>query len=697
MLNRRHLLMLSAGVLTRGATVPYRDYPAVLPDYLRRLARDAYEKRNRAIAQLTDAASIHRRQAWVRDTFWSLTGGMPERTPLNLRTTGTFERPGYRVEKVVYESVPGLHISADLYLPTTGKPPYPAVLFQMGHSLNGKCAVTYQKCCQGLARLGYVVLAFDPMGQGERTYYPKPGGTTTRLPSAVDEHTVPGQQMLLVGDTSTRMQAWDAIRGVDVLAAHPMVDPKRLASTGQSGGGTLTMMVAALDDRLAAAVVSSGNTENFASAGFNPPGSTDDAEQNFIGAGPLGFDRWDLLYPIAPKPLLILASARDAFGTYSPRYISSGREEFAKLERVYKTLGAPSHLAWNESPTPHALSYFMRTRVYSWFEHWLNGKPLAEVKEPDVNPESDETLWVGPTGNVVRDFGSKTPAILVREKIAAVKPASISRAGLAKLLALDPPLNRPAGILRRVPSEQCDIAAIEVETTLGVHAPAWLFLPHKPDPAKPLLLILEPNGRSGRWAEGGLYHTLAAAGAPVCAVDLRGIGDLSPEVGRGNPKYTIEHAVDDAYAWAGLMLGKPLIGQRVTDIIAYVRALKSLDVTRGRRIVVAARGHLTIPALMTAALEPAVDRIYLAAGLISYRSLCETEDYRYPAANLVYDLAKQTDLPDIAALAAPRRIVLAGTVNAHGDPVDAVAAYPNLPHLEIRREPAWDQNTLSAL
>src|SRR5213079_2869036 len=91
-------------------------------------------------------------------------------TPLNTRVTGGFERPGYRLEKLVYESRPGMQIPANLYIPTAVGP-HPGVLFQMGHSLNGKAYESYQKCCQGLARLGYVVLAFDPFGQGERTYY----------------------------------------------------------------------------------------------------------------------------------------------------------------------------------------------------------------------------------------------------------------------------------------------------------------------------------------------------------------------------------------------------------------------------------------------------------------------------------------------------------------------------------------------
>ena len=189
---------------------------------------------------------------------------------------------------------PNFHVSGNLYIPTTGNPPYPGVLFQMGHTTNGKAGDLYQRCCQGLARLGYLVLGFDPMGQGERIYYPVEGGMRSRL-GADEEHTYPGRQMLLKGISSVRLQTWDAVRSLDYLAAHPLVDPKRLASTGQSGGGTNTMLLAAIDDRLSVAAVSSGNTENVACANFNPPGSTDDAEQDLAGSGPLGFDRWDLL------------------------------------------------------------------------------------------------------------------------------------------------------------------------------------------------------------------------------------------------------------------------------------------------------------------------------------------------------------------------------------------------------------------
>ena len=701
MLTRRGLLILGAGALAaRAARVNYRQYSRCLPDYLAGLARQAYQRRNSAIHKLTTREAIQARQHWVRETFWELTGGEPQRTPLHQRTTGAFDRDGYRVEKVVYESRPGVHIAANLYVPSTGRAPYPGVLFQMGHSLNGKAAESYQKCCQGLARLGYIVLAFDPMGQGERTYYPHTNGVLTRLDSADTEHTLPGRQLLLAGVTATQLQVWDAVRSLDVLAAHPQVDPARLASTGQSGGATITMLLAAVDGRLAAAAVSSGNTENFACADFDPPGSTDDAEQNLIGSGPVAFDRWDLLYPLAPKPLLILASAHDSFGTYSPSYLSSGREEFEKLRRVYETLGSGDRIQWNETPLPHGLTYFMRTQIYNWFERWLHGRADAAVAEPPVKPERDEILWAGPSGNTIRDFGGTTPVILARDAARVHQHGVVTAAVIERLLALEKPPGMPLKEMSRVASEGADIAAIEAPSAQGVFAPAFLFAPKSSVKDKPVLLLLEPRGRLAQWGEGGLCLKLAAAGIPVCAADVRGIGDLSPEVGRGNRFYTIPHSAEEEYAWASLILGKPLVGQRVTDLLAFVRGFDSMEVTRGRRIVVAASESLTVPALFAAALEPRIETVYLSGGLVSFQSILDVEEYKHPTANFLKGVLRILDLPGLASLAAPRRVVLAGAVDGAGSPVpiaDVRRAYAGAPSIEVRPEGAWDFAALSAL
>ena len=613
---------LGAALATR---VEYRDYPRSLPDYLTRLARQAYEQRNAALSACATADQFRRRQRWARDTFTRLTGldQQKERTPLRVETQGGFERPGYRVEKIRYESRPGFFVSANLYLPQSGSAPYPGVLFQCGHSTIGKAADVYQYCCQGLAQLGFVVLSFDPMGQGERRWYP-------HLPSADDEHNQAGRQLILAGETATSMQTWDAIRSLDVLESHPLVDKKRLASTGNSGGGTTTMFLAAVDDRLAAAVASCPISENYACANFQAPGSVDDAEQDFLLAGPEGFDRWDLFYPLAPKPLKIVVSAKDFFGTYSPRYLESGREEFAKLQRAYQALGRPSHLDWYETPVPHGLSHDLRMQVYGWFRQHLQGisQPLAE--EPAVRAETEADLRVGLPADAL------TPQRIARQIAPPAKAAP--KADLEKLLAFEKPIARMTakGSVRSRGGIQ--IEACEIESAAGVFLPMWRFVPAQPKSSPPLVLV-QPGGRNAQWAEGALCQNLALKGRTVLAPDLRGIGDLRP---RGY--------VDETYAWASQMLGRPLLGQRVTDLVAVMR-------TAGAAVDLAASGAMVVPAIFAAAMEPArIRHLHLNGGLPSFRSILDSPEYTEPFANFLFDILRHTDLPELLAAIANRGV-----------------------------------------
>jgi dienelactone hydrolase len=693
MVTRRDLFVLAgAGMLAGspraaprdGPSVRYRDYSRCLPDYLRRQAERAYRLRNGEIARLVTPAAIRERQGSVTETFWKLVGGMPEHTPLNARTVGSFEREGYRLEKVVYESQPNFHISANLYVPTRGRPPYPGVLFQMGHTLDGKAG--YQRCCQWLARFGYLVLGFDPMGQGERTYYPGTTPSRSRL-GADEEHTRPGRQMLLKGDTSTRLQTWDAVRSLDYLASHPLVDPQRLASTGQSGGGTNTMLLAAVDDRLAAAAVSCGNTENIACADFNPPGSTDDGEQNLVASGPAGFDRWDLLYPLAPKPLLVLASDKDFFGTYSPNYISSGTEEFEKLKRVYARLGHADRIAWYGTPLPHGLAYDMRLQIYNWFGRWLKGETRAIEEEPDTTLEPESAIFVAASGSVVQSFHSETPFTMNRKRAVVKTPLPLDR-----LLNLDRPPKVPAATLSRASYRSAWIEAVEFASAPGVWIPAWLFRPKQTGASRPLVVLLDASGRTS-WREGDTCDRLTAAGCAVCAPDLRGMGDLAPEYGRAAARNAREHANDESYAWSSLVFGTPLAGQRVTDLLAVVQGLRARQDLNGRRLILAARGAPSVPALFAAALEPAIDGLYLAGGLVSFQSIVETEDYIHPFGNFVPNLLLHTDLPEVAASLAPRRVVLAGAVDGAGRKLTAGEVRQHCgsaANIEIFPDSLWD-------
>jgi cephalosporin-C deacetylase-like acetyl esterase len=694
MLSRREFLALSlltgASNNARTQTAPrrplYRDYSLCFPDYLRDLATQAYNRRNLEISKLTTPAAIKARQQWVAETFWRLVGGKPERTPLNARTVGGFARDGYRLEKVIYESQPNFYVSGNLYIPTSGNPPYPGVLFQMGHSANGKAGDLYQRCCQSLARLGYVVLGFDPMGQGERTYYPGPVPSLTRL-DADEEHTRPGRQMLLKGDTSTRLQTWDSVQSLDYLASHPLVDPKRLASTGQSGGGTNTMLLAAIDDRIAAAAISCPNTENVACKGFIPPGSTDDAEQNLLASGSAGFDRWDLLYPLAPKPLLVLVSERDAFGTYSPNYILNGLEEFEKLQKVYAVLGHADRIEWHGTPLPHGLAYEMRLRIYNWFERWLNGNNRRIEDEPPTSPEPDATLFVTESGSLVQSLHSETPFSLNRKRRIEKTPGDLGRLlGVERQGNLRAPATLSVTTFRNV-----RIEALEFGSAPKVWVPAWLFLPKKKKEDEPLVVILEPGGRQ-RWQENAMYDQLASEGCAVCAADVRGVGDMAPEFGRAAAHYAATHHDEEQWAWSSLILGSPLLGQRVTDLLSVVSGLRARPDLNGHRLIVAARGPLTVPALFSTALSKSIDGLYLAGGLISFESFANTENYNYPFANIIPNLLEHADLPDLAASAAPRRVTLAGAIDATGKrltPDEVRSDYRELPHVRVLPNPSW--------
>jgi hypothetical protein len=208
--------------------------------------------------------------------------------------------------------------------------------------------------------------------------------------------------------------------------------------------------------------------------------------------------------------------------------------------------------------------------------------------------------------------------------------------------------------------------------------------------------LLEPGNR-GRWREGDLYQSLAARGHIVCAADLRGIGDLMPEIGRGSALYARDHGDDESYAWASLILGRSLVGQRVTDLLAVAAALHARPEAKGRQLIVAARGKTTVPAQIAAALDPAIDRLYLAEGLLSFESVVRTEAYRAEFANFVPRLLLHTDLPEIAASLRPRRVVLAASVTASGTPADPQEIRRLYPDAEVRSNGIWSPEVLNSL
>jgi hypothetical protein len=212
------------------------------------------------------------------------------------------------------------------------------------------------------------------------------------------------------------------------------------------------------------------------------------------------------------------------------------------------------------------------------------------------------------------------------------------------------------------------------------------------------VLILEASGRNYRWHDGALYQSLAARGYPVCAADVRGVGDLAPEFSAGDPGYTRAHQNEENFAWASMILGRPLLGQRVADILALTAGLHKHTATSGRRIVVAARGKMTVPAIFAAALDANISELYLAGGLVSFRSIVETENYDHSFANFVPGMLRHTDLPDVVQSVAPRPVTLAGSVDAGGSTMASTAVHRIYTgeHVTVRDKGDWSIDALSS-
>lgn len=141
----------------------------------------------------------------------SLGGPFADRTALNATVTGTIERNGYRVEKVIFESQPKFFVTANLYVPTRGAGPFPAILFPLGHESGAKAHEAWQRVLANLAMRGFVLLAWDPIGQGERIQMWDEDFLTSKLVASTTEHTMQGIQTLLVGDALAEYDLrWDA-------------------------------------------------------------------------------------------------------------------------------------------------------------------------------------------------------------------------------------------------------------------------------------------------------------------------------------------------------------------------------------------------------------------------------------------------------------------------------------------------------
>ena len=174
----------------------FHDIRTMLPTYLKSMGYRMLSERKSQVEHLATLEDVKKRGAYLRQRILDDVGGFPERTPLNARVVGVLERPKYRIEKVIFESQPHFYVTANLYLPKTGHPPYPAILFPLGHERGGKTNPTWQQMLGSLATKGFVALTWDPIGQGERLQIYDEDLHESKVGDSTTEHTVVGRAVL---------------------------------------------------------------------------------------------------------------------------------------------------------------------------------------------------------------------------------------------------------------------------------------------------------------------------------------------------------------------------------------------------------------------------------------------------------------------------------------------------------------------
>lgn len=658
-----------------------RDFWNDWPRYLAARMNEARARRAAELKGMSSDAAVRARIEKTRRTVWQLLGGQFEKTPLNPKIVGTIDRGAYRIEKVIFESRPEVFVTANLYLPNQGRAPFPAIIHSLGHAENGKEMYSYQYLSQTLARKGYMVLVFDPFGQGERQQYLDPRSGKS-LYGPTGEHDQAGRPLLLLGSQFAQYRVWDGVRAVDYLLSRPEADPERIGCTGQSGGGTMTMYLAALEPRIKVAVESDGNSENVAGPSYDPPGAVDDAEQDLAGSLPFGIDRGDLLLAFAPKPLLILYSKLDSGFTYSPTYVEGTKEVYGEVQGAYRLMGAAEKVALFGSPLPHGYDFFNRREAYRWFNRWL-GREEWGVEEAEFDDSPAGRLNCTSTGQVATSLGGRSAFQLNREKLPTLVANSSganssdlasfrrrTQSTLRELLAL--PTERTALSPRILSSnlwrKNIVLDEFAFDSEPPVRVTGWFLRPATGGPQFPTVIYAsEGGGRNQVVHEPSEISELVGKGFAVCAIDLRGLGQSTVRLPAAGPVYYLDGNLRERYAWTSFVLGKPVIGQRVWDL------LRCLDYLRARRDVDQSRIYgwgnegAALAVLFAAVLEDRLRSVLLESSLATYRSLVESEAYSLDLGWFTFGVLQHFDLPDLVAAVAPRPCWLVNAVGAQGD------------------------------
>jgi dienelactone hydrolase len=586
---------------------------------LNTIAQAQLKQRAAAIAAIHDRAGADKRRAEVRKKILSLIGGLPDyHGPLNPRVTKATARDGFTIEHLLFESLPEYFVTANLYRPA-GAGRFPAILMSMGHWESGKGAG--QLLASNLARKGFIVLAYDPVGQGERQQAYDPRFGTSLIGGPTEQHFSNGAAAILMGQSVARYFVHDGMRAIDYLLTRPDVDPARIGATGCSGGGTQTTYIAALDDRVK--VAAPACYMNSFQTLFT--GSIGDSEQSVPGFLAAGLDQTDYVELFAPKPWLISSTEADFF---TP---PGARQVYEEARAWYRLYDAEDRVQWVVGPGGHGTPLMVREALYGWMIRWLgNGK--GSPTEGPVTLLPDHQLLVTPRGQVEGRELYQVIADVPREKATAKDLAQFVR----DLLDRNPPLARTFSILPAQAGAERRPAVILIQDNLTP----------RPDAA-----------------------TLLSEGSVVVLVTFSGRGADAARPRSGN-------WMNNTRAW---LVGRNLAAMHANEIAAAVAdAVKRSDVDPAR-ITARASGVAGIPLLLAAAGNQQISSVFLTRTPYSLRAAIASAIHTNLHDGVIPGFAVKWDLTDLLGLISPRAVVWRDPTDWMGNVVTLEGGYTYTP------------------
>lgn len=591
------------------------------------------------------------RKQQLRQNLLKSWGGFPaEACDLSPRVMGELKREGYRIEKVVFQTRPGVWMTANAYIPD-GEGKRATVLCVHGHWRGAKQDPVVQSRCLGLVKLGFFVLAVDAFGAGER-------GLSKNLGEYHGE--MVGATLLPVGLPLSGLQVYENMRAVDYLLTRPEVDGTRLGITGASGGGNQTMYAGAYDERFKAVVpvCSVGTYQSYVGAAC--------CMCEVVPSALTYTEESGLLSLVAPRALMVINATRDAF-QFS---VGEAQKSISLAQHVFRLYGKAGNISHDIFESPHDYGKAMRESMYGWMTLHLKGEGLGNpIPEPVLQTEEPETLRCCPGETRPDDFitlpkfaaaeGRRLNARWDAEKLAHKEHWDATSERLQHTLAhsvLGGWPQRTDLKLRTSKSETGNITSYVLESEPGVEVTAIHHSGTRNE--RRMAIIVDLNGIAHAEAS-PVAKVMADQGWDRLFVDVRGTGRYAvqgDQIGRAPDHNSCE--------WS-LWTGRPLLGQWIWDLRRVIDGLSEVQPELLAKPTVVGIGSGGIVALGTAVYSRKVGSVILVDMLASYITDQPYAQQRMGimAPRIVRDVG---DVPQLAALIAPRKLVIAGGVDGQG-------------------------------